>query len=206
MKNETYFYSPELWLETSVRALEEYLQRGFDESIYEILLGYPPAGEIDRRMPFRRTLIHLEIDDIDDRILGFGDGGIVDNYNPDTGTVQVQEANEHRIDLDIGAWADDASGGATARLRAYQILTTLLHGPLATRSLFDATTNGDGGLEIVEFNGGRFIVERVDDLPVYRIVNCTLTIRIYSRSPLTVSPEETAIQEILQNQNLWIPE
>ena len=205
MKNETYLYNPELWLESSIRSLEEYLQRGFDQAIYEIYLGFPAAGEINRRMPFRRTLVHLEIDDIDDRILGFGEV-TTDNYNPDTGTVRPQDANEHRIDLDIGAWADDASGGTTARLRAYQILTTLLHGPLATRSLFDATENGDGGLEIIEFNGGRFLVERVDDLPVYRIVNCTLTIRIFSRSPLTISPEETAIQEILQNQNLWIPE
>jgi len=212
MKNVNYFYNPEFWLETSTRALEEYIQRGFDEMIapslgdhfFEVMLGYPEAGLINRLMPFRRTLVHIEIDDIDNRLLGFGDNIGRDNYDANTGLLQLQEAGEHRIDFDIGVWTDDAAGGTTARLRAYQMLNILLQGAMATRSLFDASTNGDGGVEIIEFQGGRFIVERVNDLPVYRIVACTLTVRVFSRSPLVISPQEPAIQEILIRQNLTI--
>jgi hypothetical protein len=219
-------YNPEKFLETAVRGLKDYAEEGFRKSVrddgenyvgdqlYEIIMEFPSTADVLRLVPLPKVLIHFEIDDIDDRILGFGDGIVVDNYDPLLMLHKPQEAGEHRINLDVGIWCSSRSGGLTARMRAYQTLRNLFQGPLAHERLKTATTSYvegvfDGCLEILEFSGGRFYQEEINDIPVFRLINCQLVIRCFSRTPIDeIIPsieEVTQIPELIIDDNLQLP-
>jgi hypothetical protein len=108
----------------------------------------------------------------------------------------------------VGIWTSDRAGGKTQRLRAYQNLIRLFQGKLAFDDLRDATLRTDAGefdgcLEIFGFTGGRFITETVNDIILYRLIDCQLVIRCYSRtSPLR--PPLPTIEEIFQDPELII--
>jgi hypothetical protein len=201
-------FSPEIWLESAMRGIVDYAREGFHKSvrnenndpvgqgIYDIVMEFPSTEKILTMMPLARTLIHFEIDDIDDRILGFGDGHHRLNYDDFFGTIQPQEAGEHRIDLDVGVWTSNRAGGVTARLRAYQTLRNLFHGGIAIEKLRDATNDlGEGGVEIMSFTGGRFLTDTVNDIEVFRVIDCTLKVRVFSRTP--IEPIVPTIEDIL---------
>ena len=208
-------YDPERWLETVVRTLREYAENGFHnavknnggdpvgDSVYEVVMEFPSNLDPARELPMDRTIIHFEIDDIVDIVLGFGDNIIRENFNESDYTVHPQEARVHRINFDVGIWASDRSGGTTQRLRAYQVLTNLFHGSRARRGIWNASTEGDGGIEILEFTGGRFLTERTGDIPLYRMIDCQLEIRVYSRTPL--GEPEAAVETVVQSPGLSIP-
>jgi hypothetical protein len=209
-------YDPENWLESVVRTLREYAEHGFDnavkdnggdpvgDTVYEVVMEFPSNLDPARVLPMDRTLIHFEIDDIVDMILGFGDNIIRENFNESDYTVRPQEARVHRINFDVGIWASDRSGGTTQRLRAYQVLANLFHGSRARAALWNASTEGDGGIEILEFTGGRFLTERTGDIPLYRMVDCQLEIRVYSRTP--IGEPEAAVETVVQAPGLSIPD
>lgn len=201
-------FNPEIWLETAMRGIVDFAREGFHESIrdennnpagqgiYDIVMEFPSTEKILTMMPLARTLIHFEIDDIDDRILGFGDGHHRLNYDEFMQRIQPQEAGEHRIDLDVGVWTSNRAGGVTARLRAYQTLRNLFHGGIAIEKLRDATNDlGEGGVEIMSFTGGRFLTDTVNDIEVFRVIDCTLKVRVFSRTP--IEPEIPTIEDIL---------
>jgi hypothetical protein len=213
-------YDPEKWLETAVRGIRDYAEEGFHNAVlddtfqpvgnqvYEIVMEYPSTELITRLIPLNRTIIHFEIDEIDDRILGFGDGYFRVNYNEALAQIEPQEAGEHRINFDVGIWASDRTGGTTARLRAYQILRNLFQGPLAIEALRQATDNDDGRVEIIEFTGGRFFPDEVNDIPIHRMLNCSMTVRVFSRTPKVEIPaieEITQIPELVIDENLQLP-
>lgn len=213
-------YDAELWLETAIRGIKDYAEEGFKEAVqddslqdvgdqvYEVIMEYPATELITRLIPLGKTIVHFEIDDIDDRILGFGDGYQVLNYNPVLQQIEPQDAGEHRINFDVGIWASDRTGGTTARLRAYQVLRNLFQGPLAINKLRDVTNNNDGVLEILDFTGGRFFPDQINDIPLHRMVNCSLVVRCYSRTPKTIIPtieEITVIPELIIDENLQLP-
>jgi len=196
-------YDPEKWLETAVRSLKAYAESKFDSDVYDVIAEFP-GTEIDpRKLPLSKTLIHFETDDIVNRVIGFGDNIFRDNFDEDEMTVQPQEAKEHRINFDVGIWSSDRSGGTTARMRAYQILDLLFCGSRARRAIWNATSTGDGGLEIIEYTGGRFVTERVNDIPMYRSVDSQLEIRVYSRTPK--GDPEPAVETVGQAPGLTIP-
>jgi hypothetical protein len=220
-------YDPEQWLETSMRILKEYAREEFNravkdddlndigDEIYEIIMEFPESEDILKLMPMAKTIVHFEIDEIDNDILGFGEGHHALNYDSFLRLIEPQEAGVHLIDLDVGIWASTRSGGLTARLRAYQILRMLFHGPLANQELFsrsqgfDDKGKSEGGLEITEFTGGRFIQDRINDVPIFRMIDCTLKIRVFSRSPIfTQIPtieDITIIPELIIDDNLQLP-
>lgn len=216
-------YNPEQWLETLTRGLQEYAEEGFNNSvidpgnnpvgsqIYDVIMEFPGTDEIMKRVPLKKTLIHFEIDDIEDRILGFSgreETIVKSTYDAATATIVQQEGVEHRVNFDVGIWTSDRAGGKTQRLRAYQNLVRLFQGRLAYDDLRDATKRTDAGqfdgcLEIHNFTGGRFWVESVNDVTLYRMLNCTLVIRCFSRtSPLR--PPLPSIEEIFQDPELII--
>ena len=216
-------FDPELWLETLTRGIESYTEEGFKNSVldasnnavgdevYDIVMEFPSTDEILKRVPLKKTLIHFEIDTIEDLVLGFSGREqtiVKSTYDAGTATIVQQEGVEHRVNFDVGIWTSDRAGGKTARLRAYQNLIRLFQGKLAFDDLRDATTKTDGGefdgcLEIYNFTGGRFLVESVNDINLYRLVDCQLVIRCYSRtSPLR--PPLPSIEEIFQDPDLII--
>jgi hypothetical protein len=216
-------YNPELWLETLTRGIQEYAQEGFNDSvvdpgnnavgseIYEVIMEFPATDEILRKVPLQKTLIHFEMDIIEDLNLGFSgrEETIVKSvYNAATAEITQQEGVEHRVNFDVGIWTSDRAGGKTQRLRAYQNLIRLFQGKLAYDDLRDATKRTDAGqfdgcLEIYNFSGGRFFTDSVNDVLLYRLIDCSLVIRCYSRTSPFRPPLPT-IEEIFQDPELII--
>jgi hypothetical protein len=86
----------------------------------------------------------------------------------------------------------------TARLRAYQTLCNLFLGSQAITKLREATNGGDGQLDIVRFSGGKFLSETINDIRVMRVVNCSLIICVFSRTPNPIITP--TIEDIIQDQ------
>jgi hypothetical protein len=74
-------------------------------------------------------------------------------------------------------WASDQSGGSTSRLIAYEILDKAFGGEMAKRKCMEATQ----GVELISFMGGRFVMDSINDIRIFRIVNAELVVRVYSR-------------------------
>lgn len=200
-------FQPDNWLLTLHRALDDYIKTQIDEFVqaagnpvglqaYEIVFDWPEADDISHEARIEKTIIHFVIDDIDNRKLGFGDDLVKSietlNVDPDPDTVQDFEAQGHIVNWDVGVWASDESGGSTARLTVYQMLQKLLSTETGKRNLRAAT----GGIEIMRFNGGRFITDRINDVRVYRIVDSELVARVYSQAsglPLVISDQEPEV-------------
>jgi hypothetical protein len=210
-------YVPEDWLESSVRVLKEYLEDEFDKSVYdndtfrglavyEIIPEFPGPSIDIRKMPMHKTIIHFEIDDIRSSLIGMGDNVFAWTVDETTGIGTAREAQQHLLNIDVGIWASDASGGVTSRLRAKQILQNALGGARGITNLRAFSDGGDGKLEIMSFSGGHFIPDRINDMAVYLMVNCTLIIRVFSRSPLDPSMTGPAIMEIDIDQDMKILE
>jgi hypothetical protein len=196
-------YDPEKWLETSLRSLKDYVEPSFDSDVYDVIFEFPGTEVEVQKLPLAKTLVHFEVDDITNRIIGFGDNIFRDNFDEPSSTIRPQEAKEHRINLDVGIWASDRSGGTTSRMRAYQALDLLFCGSRARRAIWDSSSAGDGGIEIIEFTGGRFLTERTGDIPLYRSVDGQLEIRIYSRTPM--GAPEPAVETAIQSPGLIVP-
>jgi hypothetical protein len=200
-------YSPEEWLETTVRVLKEYLEGEFDRSVYdndsfhgldvyEIVPEFPAPSLDLRKMPMQKTIIHFEIDDITSRVVGMGDNIFGWAVDETTGIGTAQEAQVHMVNLDVGIWASDASGGTTSRLRAKQILQNALGGARGISSLREFSNGGDGAMEVISFSGGHFVLDRINDMTVHRMVNCTLVLRVFSRNPPDPSMTGPAIMDV----------
>jgi hypothetical protein len=205
---QTNVYNPELPIETAVRALKEYAETQLDKSvmyngtpqghqIYQVVMEFPASQVPPAKVPLSKNVVHFEIDEVTPRILGLGDNIFADNFNDGDYSMQPQEGSVIEMNWDVGVWTSDKTGGTTARMRAYQTLQFMFNGALAITRLRLATDSGDGGLEILKFEGGRFITERVNDIDLFRITDSTLTIRIFTRTPKDVVM--AAIEDISQD-------
>lgn len=176
------FDGEEDWLEGAIRALKGFLNEVLNvgTASYEIITGFPP-DEIfgDRRMPLENVLIHVDIDDINNPIFGFGDTVLLNESQYDFPTANEMtpvEAQQHVINYDIGIWATEKAGGDTARLRVYQRLTHSLSGTEAYK-IFATKT----GTQIRNFYGGHFIVDTINDIKVWRVANVTLSVVLFNK-------------------------
>lgn len=200
-------YDPEIYYESTIREIERYVTAALtgtpNEQAYEVVMQFPGPLLDSRKVPSVKSIIHFEVDDLTTSMVGLGENVYNWNYNDTDKTVNPQEARRHVFNFDVGIWAFAKSGGITARMRARQLLDSLFAGSLATNRLRDFTDGGDGCLEIVSFTGGRNINDTVNDVPVYRTVNGTLEVRVFSRTPLS-STTIPAIDDIAQNPGLSI--
>lgn len=213
---QTNTYNPEIWLESLTRALKEYVEDGFNNfvtnaanepiglGLYEIIMEWPGANIDARKVPLPKNLIHFEVDDIDDRPLGFGAGVFAVNYNEVDEEIREQEAYIHEVNFEVGIWTWDKTGGTTARMRAQQILNWLFQGGMAQDRIAEATNSGNGKLEIIRYSGGRFATERIGDIDTYRMVDGELVIRVFSRTPMEHTQPAPTIEEISQIPGLTI--
>lgn len=208
-------FDPENWLESTTREIENYVMGGFTtavldnnnqpagDQIYDVIMEFPGPLLDTMDNPLQKTLIHFEIDDAQDRMLGLGENIYADNYDAVTQTVNPQYAGTHIINFDVGIWASAESGGTTSRLRAKQILYDLLGAPSGRLAFQAITDGGDGRVEIMDYTGGRFIRDTINDVPVFRMIDGQLVVRVYSRTKLSDTPGP-AIEEIDQGPDLSI--
>ena len=199
-------YNPEIFYESTVREIKRYVEAALVDELgdaYEVVMEFPGSIFDSRKVPTEKTLIHFEIDDLVSTLVGIGENVFNWNYNDTDKTVNPQEARRHVFHFDVGVWAFDRTGGTTSRMRARQLLENLFGGSLATRKLAEFTDGGDGCLEIISFSGGRNVNDTVNDVPVYRSVNGTLEVRVFSRTPLSSTPIP-AVSEIGQSPGLTI--
>lgn len=90
------------------------------------------------------------------------------------------------------------------RLMMRQALDQIFLGVKARNNFKLAVDNGNGSPEILSFSGGGFIVENLNDVKTYRMIDCTLELRCYSRSKADVSDAVPTIEEIDQAPGLTI--
>lgn len=209
-------YNPEIWLESMTRCLKEYVEEQFDKSVrgqagepvgleaYDVIMEFPGPDLDLKVMPMKRTIIHFEIDDIQSQVVGFGDNIFRDSYDLATGLLTQQEAQMHHVNWDVGIWASDASGGGTSRLRAKQILSNALGGAFAVNRLRAFSGLEDGAIEIIRYSGGRFVMDTINDVPIFRMIESTLETRVFSRSPSDEPEYAPAIEEIIQDPHIHI--
>lgn len=175
-------YDPDNWLLSATRSLKEYVESQVNLDLVTVEMSYPDTEYWTKETPLEKTLIHFEIDDQDAPTFAFGHPGKeVFIESPDNGVTpnywRIDEAQLHLVNFDVGVWASQESGGATARLKYHQLLVNLFSVAGAKESLQDAT----GGIWVVSFAGGRHTTDRINDLPVWRAHDMTLIARVYSR-------------------------
>lgn len=204
---------PEEWLESTIRCvvdytkerLAEFLDIGDAETVYDVIPEFPGPmlDSRDRKVPLEEQIIHFEVDDISEQILGFGHNVFNDNYDATNHTVQPQEAGIAVIDFDVGIWTSDRVGGTSARAETRRMLSQIFNGPAALERFRSESNGGDGGIEIVGYSGGRFATDKVNDVIVYRTVDGKLVVKVFSRTPKPSATVPT-IEEIGQSSGLTI--
>lgn len=198
-------YDPEHYLESASRVLKDYVESNINTSIYQVVMEFPGADIDAGTLPLAKTIIHFELDDHDSKPVGMGDGMFADNYDPTLQQISPQYASVHRLLWDVGIWASDRSGGTTFRMRARQALEFMFaRNNGGIQRLREFSDNDDGVLEITDFTGGRFVLDTSenDQKALYRMVDCQLEIRVYSRTPLSMSSPVPTIESHLQDPNL----
>lgn len=196
-------FDPEHWLETAIRGIKDYVNANLNTRIYDVRMEFPAPMLEKSKVPLGKTIIHFEVDDQPERHLGFGNTIGALNYDSNLKLAFPQEARIQEIHFDVGIWSWDKSGGTTSRMRAKQALSTLFGGPLGQQGLYAATDGGDGGVEILNFGGGRFVIDTINDVRVYRMVDCSLEVRVFSRTPMPIEGGPT-VEDIQQVPNLSI--
>lgn len=183
-------YDPDLWLESAQRAIAAHVRAEIDASleaagnpiglqVYEIVFGYPEASELAGYVESEKTLVHFSLDDIDNRTLGMGLNQVkaTEDTLADPDTITWEEGQGHVLNYDVGVWASDKSGGPTSRLRIIQALQKILNTSVGKQKLREVTE----GVEVIRFNGGRMIVDRISDVRVFRVIDAELVVRVFSR-------------------------
>lgn len=197
-------YNPEDWLISTVRTLKSYVVDTINApNVYDVVMEFPGAQIDAATLPLPHTLFHFELDAIQELPVGFGDTPMKWGYDG-AGSVHPQWAHVHRMNFDVGIWASDKSGGTTSRMRARQWLTRLFSLPEGAERLRDYSDADDGVLEVLSFSGGRFIQDSANDTRLFRMVDGTLEIRVYSRTPIDDVVIGPAIEEIDQAPGLTI--
>lgn len=210
-------FDAQKWVTTMQRSLKDYILAEVDASVsdnavptpnnvgsdvFDVVFDYPPSAAGATDADLAKTIIHLEIDDIENIPLGIGRNVVADVYTAgdiDTAATLVErEAHCHKVNFDVGVWASDTSGGSTSRLLAYEILDKIFTGDMARVKCMSTTQ----GVEIISFQGGRFVIDTLNDVRVFRIVGSELVVRVYSRKDgnTLIVPDE-----ISQNPLLTIP-
>lgn len=191
------FYDPEKFFETTVRTLKEYVETNMNTRIYDVVMEFPGAQIDAGELPLKKAVIHFELDDHDTKPVGFGDQMFRDNYDPVGKEIFPQYAAMQVFTFDVGVWTDDATGGTTTRMRAKQYLNFLFDLNGAQR-LQEFSDNGDGRIEVLSFTGGRFVLDHANDVRLYRMVDCQLVLRVFSRTPLPAAGIPS-VESILQD-------
>lgn len=184
-----YLFDPADWLVSVTRALKDYAASKFDPDLYVVQMSFPDPVEAGKTFPLGKTLIHFERDDLDSPAWAFGIQGVDEWSDPAhlSGTFRVLEAQRRVLNFDVGVWSDAGAGGQTARMRAVQVLHDIF-GSNGAKQAFNFTT---GGIVINSFTGGRDATDRINDQPVWRTMDMTLVLEVFSKA----APEPDVVPE-----------
>jgi hypothetical protein len=192
-------FDPDAWMTSTIRAFEEYIKTGLNQSWYDVRFSYPPADFVRDRVPLAKTLIHFEIEDMPETKLGFGEGVVNQRYDPVAQTVEKWHATPQEVRLSVGIWSSAESGGETTRMEAREDLSKLLSGPVAKGKMMEATD----GVELLSFTGGRNLTDTINDSTVWRMVDMEVRLRVYQR---TKAPVVGSIEQVEQEPGVEIDE
>lgn len=193
--NEFVLNQHEGWLVTALRAVKVYTQAylGQHGDDLEVEMNFPDTVTMEKQLPLPKPLVHFALDNIEDPLLGFGTPGILvtnDYDDPANPTMGLVEAAQHILNFDVGVWVSSEAGGETKRM---QIVQALKDG-FARQGGRQAFRLGTGGLNILSFDGGRFALDRINDVPVWRAMDMTLLVRAFSRhAPISSWPAEFTV-------------
>lgn len=170
-------YDPENWLVTLTRSLSDYMKTLIDQDT-TVEMSFPDTRSWAKPLPLEKSLIHFEQDGISNPVYGFGSPGD-DMYNDPLNPTQVvhREAALHTVNFDVGVWVSTQGGGATKRTVLHQLLIDTFGTVAGRKALYDATD----GITVTSFEGGRNLLDRIDDVPVWRAHDMTLVVRVVSR-------------------------
>jgi hypothetical protein len=184
-----YQFDPIDWLVSVTRALEDYIKAALDLDFYEVEMSYPDPEQLVKPNPAQKVLVHVERDDVSSPEWAFGVQGVDEWSDPEhlSGTFRVLEAHRRVVNFDIGVWATADAGGETMRMRAVQLLHDLF-GPNGSRQAFNFDT---GGITVTSFDGGSDVTDRISDVPVWRTIDMTLVLEVFSKS----TPEPLVVPE-----------
>lgn len=198
----TTVYDPENWLVSVTRAIGAYTLDALqaipeiDHDI-QVEMSFPDTRDWTKETPLSKALVHFELDDEDDPILGFGTPG-VSVLDLDAGTETIIEAALHLLNYDVGIWVSAEMGGTTKRMQIKQALKNLF-ATVTGRLAFNAATEG---LWIVSFDGGSDVLDRVNDIPVWRTTGMTMIVKAFSKHggeavylPITEQHQELTIDD-----------
>lgn len=164
------------WTQDKLKAIEEL---GADVSVE---MSFPDTSRWTKETPLSSILVHFERDDMTNNTIGFGQPSIdVDNED---GTTTVSRVAMHTLNFDVGVWVSAEMGGATKRMVAVQALANLFS-PGLRQDL-----NDDMGVQVVSFEGGNDMLDRINDVPVWRTATMTLIVRVFS----THTPDGVVVQ------------
>jgi hypothetical protein len=195
-------FDPVEWLVTATRSLGSYVTSKVNAATTDVEMSFPDTRDWTKDTPLAKSLIHFEQDHMDSPVWGFGNPGKeVFTESPDGGVTpakwRVDEAQRHELNFDVGVWASAESGGATSRMRLVQLLANIFTVASAKQAMYDAT----GGLWVVSFTGGRNEIDRINDLPMWRALDMTLILRVFSKHP---GVDEVVPDVAAQDQELTI--
>ena len=184
-------FNPDKWLTSAFNLLEDAVKSAVNGyvldntnadaglQVYEISMDWPSAAESATFVPMDKTIIHFVIDEINSEKLGIGPNEVAIRVVEPTpapgpvGTITSEHGRVHLLNFDVGIWASDKSGGSSNRLEAWEMLDKLFN-PWRNIRFAD-------GVEIIHYNGGRFVTETINDVRVFRTVGSELVVRVYSR-------------------------
>lgn len=176
-------YDPDNWLVSATRVLGSYVTTVLADPDTDVEMSFPDTSRWTKESPLAKALVHFEMDDAHDPVLGFGVPG-VDVFDDAANTFSLHEAAMHELNFDVGVWCSSEAGGATKRMELVQVLKNIFGTASGRIALNEAT----GGLNVISFTGGGNHLDRPNDLPVWRAMNMTLIVRVFSRH-IPVVPE-----------------
>jgi hypothetical protein len=194
-------YDPDNWLVSMTRALASYVEITLNDLDVRVEMSFPDVRLWEKTSPLDKVLIHFEQDDLNDPPMGFGVPGldvfddVTDPLNP---TYIKQEAAWHDVNYDVGVWVSVEQGGPTKRMQTVQALKNMFATAVGRLAFNEAV----GGLTVVSFNGGRNNLDRINDVPVWRVMEMSLVLRAISRHiPVTT---QVAPLDFVQDEDLTI--
>ena len=202
-----YEYDPDSPIVSTVRSLKAHVEAlvAADTQlagVTEVEMSFPDTTVWTKDQPLGKTIIHFDIDDQENPVIGFGRVGkstfVPGDPEGTVGHELFQEATRHMINFDVGIWASAQSGGHTKRLEVREMLTKAFASAGGRKAFNEAT----GGLQVARFEGGEDVIDRINDLPLWRTAAMTLVLDVFGR----ITPEipDTVPLSIGQDPHLTI--
>lgn len=198
-----YTYDPDDYLTSTMQSIHTYVGDKLSEVAalaegVDVEMSFPNRDDWTKETPLQRGLVHFELDDDPAMILGFGVPTVIVDEGPPSDTVVTSEPQVHELNFDVGVWTSKEAGGVPKRAQIRKALFDLFGYPGQRRAFTEATD----GLVIKSFGGGSDVLDRVNDLPIYRTTGITMIVSVFSR--LSASNPADIIIAANQRQKLTI--